>query len=223
MGSAWIIGRTTRRGEKRYRVEYRLGGRESRTRYGGSFKRKAEAEQRARWIVGELAARRVPDLATLETRVQRKQTLSDAAEAWRASRLDVAPATAVQHRVSVTLIVNELGPARPVDEITAGEIATAVAVLAQTHKRETIRKAVNALGMTLDHAGVTPNPARDKVTVRLPREAGDEVSLVESGQFADSFRQRRDQLCVRGSRQVGVGRQVIRGHGHGRDHRAIDR
>jgi hypothetical protein len=41
-------------------VEYRLGGRESQTRYGGSFKRKEDALKRKRWLDGELAATRVP-------------------------------------------------------------------------------------------------------------------------------------------------------------------
>src|SRR6476646_7177216 len=67
MPSAWIITRPTRDGGKRYRVLYRLGGRESKNRYGGSFKRKADAEARQRWILGELAARRHPDIGSLET------------------------------------------------------------------------------------------------------------------------------------------------------------
>lgn len=62
MASSWITTRTTKSGEKRYRVEYRLGGRESPTKYGGSFRRKREADERRRWIDGELAGRRVPDL-----------------------------------------------------------------------------------------------------------------------------------------------------------------
>lgn len=35
MGSAWIKTRTTNGGERRYRVEYRLGGRGTRARYAG--------------------------------------------------------------------------------------------------------------------------------------------------------------------------------------------
>jgi hypothetical protein len=37
-------------------------------------------------------------------------------------------------------------------------------------KRETIRKSTTALAQVLDFAGVTPNPARDRVQVRMPRE-----------------------------------------------------
>ena len=61
MASAWISPRATKDG-KRFRVLYRLGGRESVPRYGGSFKTKREALARQGWISGELAAMRVPDL-----------------------------------------------------------------------------------------------------------------------------------------------------------------
>ena len=69
MASAWITtptSRTTKNGATRYRVEFRVGGRDSRTQYGGSFARKADALARKRWIDGELAARRIPDLRALE-------------------------------------------------------------------------------------------------------------------------------------------------------------
>jgi integrase len=42
--------------------------------------------------------------------------------------------------------------------------------------RESIRKSVTALAMVLDYAGVNPNPARDRVTVKLPREEPEEPS-----------------------------------------------
>jgi hypothetical protein len=79
MASAWIITRTTKAGERRYRVEYRLGGRESATRYGGSFKTKREADERRRWITGELAGRRVPDLSLFAPE-SRAPTLAEAAQ-----------------------------------------------------------------------------------------------------------------------------------------------
>ena len=36
--------------------------------------------------------------------------------------------------------------------------------------RESIRQSVTALAMVLDHGGVTPNPARDPVQIRLSRD-----------------------------------------------------
>src|SRR2546430_444599 len=100
MPSTWITTRTTKDGTRRYRCEFRLGGRESATRYGGSFKRKREAYERKRWISGELAARRVPDLGSLET-ATRKLTVAEASERWRASRVDVSEGTRVLHRVAL--------------------------------------------------------------------------------------------------------------------------
>jgi integrase len=38
-----------------------------------------------------------------------------------------------------------------------------------------VRKTVTVLAMVLDHAGITPNPARDRVHVRLPREDRPEI------------------------------------------------
>ena len=48
MASAWIIRRKTKSGT-RYRVLYRVGGRESAHRYAGTFPTKAQALERRRW------------------------------------------------------------------------------------------------------------------------------------------------------------------------------
>ena len=61
--------------------------------------------------------------------------------------------------------------AMTVDAITAADVAGLVAELhAAGRARGSIRKTVDALAMALDHAGVSPNPARDRVRVRLPHE-----------------------------------------------------
>jgi integrase len=173
MPSAWITTRTTKAGEKRYRVEYRLGGRESATRYGGSFRTKREADERRRWIDGELAGRRVPDLRSLELE-RRAPTLAEAYQAWQRSRVDVSTATATYQRSAIRRAKTLLS--RRVDEITAADVATLVGELASADKsRETIRKTVTVLAMVFDFAGVTPNPARDRVRVRLPREERPEI------------------------------------------------
>jgi hypothetical protein len=79
MPSVWIRTRTTRAGDKRFRVQYRLGGREASIRYGGSFKTQREANLRRSWIVGELAAQRVPDLRLLDTEPDHAPTLREQA------------------------------------------------------------------------------------------------------------------------------------------------
>jgi integrase len=95
---------------------------------------------------------------------------------WRASRVDVAEATAITHRTNLARILRVLGD-KPVDAITAADVAQFVADL---HKggtaRESIRKTLATLAMILDFAAVTPNPARDRVAVKLPREDRAEVN-----------------------------------------------
>ena len=175
MASVWIRTRQTKENGKRYRVEYRLGGRESRSHYGGSFTTMREAKVRRDWIAGELAALRVPDLKLLREPVL-APTLAEAAQRWQESRVDVAEATKLQHRTALRKALPVLGKRR-LDTITAQDLADLVARLdSEGAKRESIRKVVNAVAMVLDHAGVTPNPARDRVHVRLPRERRPEIA-----------------------------------------------
>jgi integrase len=168
--SSWIITRATPGGRKRYLVRYRLGGRESRQHHGGSFKTRAEALERRRWIAGELAAMRVPDLAALAHEPERARSLAEAVAAYRASRIDIADATRVNIGTSLNLIVGALDAAGSVDAFSPQEIAAAVTSLhAAGYKRETIRKAVTHLACVFDFAEIEPNPVRDKLRVRLPR------------------------------------------------------
>jgi integrase len=172
MASAWITTRGTRDGGKRYRVLYRVGGRESTPRYAGSFPTRRDALTRKAWVTGELAAMRVPDLAKLAEPAT-APTFAETAKRWQASRVDVRESTLVQHRTAP----GRCGPLNdlPVDRITPADVAGLVSALAQDGKaRESIRKSVTAVAMVLDYAGVHPNPARDRITVRLPREEREE-------------------------------------------------
>lgn len=73
-------------------------------------------------------------------------------------------------RVALNRLLPRLGTA-PVDRIDAQAVAALVAELhAEKLRKQTIRKTVSVLAMVLDHAGVQPNPARDRLTVKLPRE-----------------------------------------------------
>lgn len=174
MPSVWIERRETTSGRPRYLVKYRLGGRESAHRYAGSFQTRREALARSQWVAGELAAMRVPQLSRLAESVDATPTLAEAAERWRASRVDVTEGTAVGHRVQLGRILPLLGALR-VDEITPADVAEVVATLhAAGRKRETIRKSLTALAQVLDYAGVKDNPARDRVHVRLPRQEREE-------------------------------------------------
>ena len=138
MASAWITRRTTRNGQTRYRVEFRLGGRESVTTYGGSFRTRREADERKRWIGGEIAGLRVPDL-TLTHEQPQAPTFAAAAELWRSSRVDVAEGTKVQQRTSIGRAVQALGDRR-IDAIGAQDVA---AMVAQMHE-EGLKTATSA-------------------------------------------------------------------------------
>jgi integrase len=176
MASVWIRSRPTKAGEMRYRVEYRLGGRESKVRFAGSFRTKRLATLRAAWIERELAERRVPELRLEKTALSMVPTFAVAAERWRQSRVDVAEGTKIQQRTSVNRAIAILG-GRSVDEITAQDISAMVAALHQEGRKPSfIRKIVQATAMVLDYAGVRPNPARDKTIVKVPREEPEEAN-----------------------------------------------
>lgn len=175
MASAWIEKRKTPAGGVKYLVRFRLGGAETRKLYGGIFGTMRDARARQAWVLGELAAMRVPSLALL-VEPPKAPTLRDVVKRWQESRIDVAESTKLQHRSSIGAATLELGERR-VDTITPGDVAELVGKLAaKGRKRETIRKTVTALAMCLDHARISPNPARDKREVKLPR--GDTPRIV---------------------------------------------
>jgi integrase len=173
MPSSWIITRKAASGP-RYRVLFRIGGRESAARYAGSFKRKEDALARKRWVDGELAALRVPDVRLAERSTG--TTLVEAARGWQASRVDVSSGTAQTYKVALGRLLPRLG-GTPVSQLDAQTVATLVAELHGAGlRKQTIRKTVSVLAMVLDHAGIQPNPARDKLTVRMPREERRELN-----------------------------------------------
>lgn len=169
MASAWITTRSTAGGRSRFRVMFRLGGRESMPRYAGSFVTKREALARKAWVLGELAALRIPDVRLVDELLT-SPTLAEMAERWQASRVDVAAGTLQTYRVALGRVLPRLGD-RSIDEVDAQTVADLVAQLHELGlKKQTIRKTVSVLAMVLDHAHVQPNPARDRLTVKLPRE-----------------------------------------------------
>jgi integrase len=177
MPSAWVRTRPTKDGRPRYRVEYRIGGRATPVRYGGSFKRKTEADARTRWILGELAARRIPDLRPLQAAAAESPTFETAARKWLATRIDVSEGTRTQNRTSVNRASRVIGD-QLVEELTPQDIAEMVARHFESGVRKSyLRKILQATAMTLDYAGRhLDNPARDKRFVKLPHEDEQEVN-----------------------------------------------
>jgi integrase len=175
MPSVWLERRVLSSGGIRHRVIYRLGGHESKQRYGGSFKSKREATLRKAWIGGELAAMRVPNIGALAVEPPTTALVRDAGERWLASRIDVAESTKTRNRVEVGRIDRLLG-SRPVDELTSADVQTFInALVDEKYKRGTMRKTKQTLGMILDYEGVEPNPVKHP-SVKLPREEPEELN-----------------------------------------------
>jgi integrase len=173
MASSWILKRSTADGG-RFRVLYRLGGRESTPAYAGSFKTKTEALARKKWVDGELAALRAPDIASLSAGPVKAPTFAEAAQRWRDSRINVSEGTRVLHRVALQRALPALGTRR-IDEIGVAEIVALVEKLAEDgKKRETIRKTLKYTAAVLEREGIDPNPARSKDVV-LPYEEVEEI------------------------------------------------
>ena len=100
-------------------------------------------------------------------------TLDEAAETWRASRIDVAAQTAKMHRSDIArvfLVMPKFESLR-LDEIGFADVTALVAALAEAgYKRATIKKSIDALAMMFRFYGIEQNPARDE-RVKLPKEA----------------------------------------------------
>jgi hypothetical protein len=107
-------------------VRFRLGGAESVPRFAGSFRTKRDADTRRAWVLGELAAMRVPDVRAIAAPTA--ATLNDAAERWRTSRVDVSVGTMQTYRVALGRLKPRLGTTG-IDRIDAQTVADLVAEL----------------------------------------------------------------------------------------------
>src|SRR5829696_10418266 len=171
MASAWIERHRTPGGQPRYRVKFTLGGSGARHRYAGTFKTKDEARLRRRWVAGELAALRVPDLMLLVAELPQATTLREATESWRSSRIDVDEGTRTNDRVNTERVFNH-DPSLadlPLDALGTERWARVFAELAASYRRGTLKKSREAFSMVYDHHGIDSNPVRDK-RVKLPHE-----------------------------------------------------
>ena len=169
MASLTITTRKTKRGEKRFIVRYRLGGRSWPVTHGGSFKTMKEAKARRDLIGGLLATGQNPALA-LEAMCARPvpvRTFASYAEAYETSRVDLAPATARVLASHMKSILPVFGPRDPAT-ITPGDVQEWIGSLELGPA--SVRGYLGTLRAVLDFAGRDgpDNPARD-ARVRLPR------------------------------------------------------
>ena len=172
MASAWIKTRTTRDGSKRYRVAYRVGGRDTSVAYAGTFKTVRDAMARRNWVAGELAAQRDPDVQLLAAEPVLAPTFAEVAERWRASRVDVTEGTRELHRIALNRAMPTLGSTR-IDELTVDHFINLVTALdAGGSKRETIRKTIKYSAAVLDENGSRPEPGTPRADQVAARGAG---------------------------------------------------
>jgi integrase len=173
MASASITTRQTASGP-RYVVRYRLGGRAFPTQHGGSFRTMREARARRGLIAGELAAGRNPaDLLRAVKDETRARAFSQWAEAWKASRVDVAAETLrgyEKHLLRIEATFRERDPRT----ITASDVQEWIGANADLSPAS-LSKYLATLRAVLDFADLDDNPARDP-RVRLPRS---EAAVVE--------------------------------------------
>lgn len=160
------ITRRTRKSGVRYVVRFRLGGAESQPQHAGSFKTLREAETRARWIAGELAAMRVPDVRSLG-RDHTPLMVPDAVIAWVAGRHDLNASSRGNYRPAVDRIRDAWAGVR-VDQVTPQMVSEWLgAMIAAGTGRTVIDRCMGALRGTLDELR-DPNPARHR-SVRMPK------------------------------------------------------
>ena len=166
MASVSIRRRETKSGP-RFQVRFRLGGRAYPLQHGGSFPTLKEARTRQGLIAGELAAGRNPaDLLRAMVERPPARTFRQWADAYRTSRVDVGAETRKNMRSHLLRLDATFGDRDPAS-ITAGDVQEWVGANADL-KPASLSRYMATLRLILDHAGIDPNPARDR-QVRLPK------------------------------------------------------
>ena len=163
MASASITTRSTKTGEKRFLVRYRLGGRAYPLVHAGSFRTLREARARRDLVAGELAAGRNPNIM-LAAQPATVATFSQWADRWLVTRVDLDESTVKAYGYHVRHLAKHFDQAP--EAITVADVQQWIAAsgLAAT--------SLQAYGATLkqilDFAGSPANAARDRL-VRFPR------------------------------------------------------
>lgn len=149
---------TTRRAKdgSRYVVRYRLGGRAWPIVHTGSFRTLKEARKRRDLVAGEIAAGRNP-ADVLQAMVDKPQmrTFGQWADAYQASRVDIAEQTKIGISAHLKLIAETFKDRNPAT-ITTAEVQEWIGSL--TLKPSSVRRYVATLRAVLDFAGVDPKP-----------------------------------------------------------------
>jgi integrase len=171
MPTLTIRKRLTGKGEPRYDVAYRLGGRAYPIKHAGTFKTLREAKLRRDFVAGELSAGRNPAVALEQNRQPRAKpsTIATYFETWKASRVDLDSRTLANCDAHWRRLAPSFATLT-VDEITFALVQEWIAANGDGERGLTpggLRNYVGTLKQILDFAGVEPNPARDR-RIRYP-------------------------------------------------------
>jgi integrase len=166
MAGVSIRRRETKSG-LRFQVRYRLGGRSYPLVHGGTFTTHREARLRRDVIAGELAAGRNPaDLLRAMVEQPTHRSFREWAERYRSSRVDIAAETRKNMRSHLRRLNARFGDRDPAT-LRPSDVQEWIGANANL-KPASLSRYLATLRLILDHAGVDPNPARDR-QVRLPR------------------------------------------------------
>ena len=184
MSSVRIRTRTTRRGDRRYMVAYRLGGRYGRDRSAGTFETLTLARTR-RMKVMELIARgehdQIPELANpgLATTAEPAGTWTELHQQWIDGTHNLKPSTRntyQRHGRSLAQVIGDRDPTR-FDWKDCLDLVTNLVERGLAPR--TVKAYIDTLKLALDFAGVEPNPARDR-RVKLPRQTRQTTQRIPS-------------------------------------------
>jgi integrase len=170
------VRRKTADGRTRWHVRAVIGGRREhggRVIHLGAFATAKEADACIEYANLELAAGRIPDRrALLARRLGETRTLRDAGVEWLATRVDLAESS--RHSYEDIILRNrgsrlDVWRLRP-EQVRVEDVQRFVEQLVTlgAAPRTIATKDVAVLRQVLDHAGVDPNPARDR-RIRLPK------------------------------------------------------
>lgn len=147
MPSLTITTRQTSSGP-RYVVRYRLGGRAYPIVQAGAFRTLKEAKARRDWIGGLIATGQNPAEVLQATAARAPaRTFAVWAEAYRQSRIDVAPSTAGNLASQLAVILRVFGPHDPAT-ITTSDVQEWISGLSL--KPSTVRRYLATLRLVLD-------------------------------------------------------------------------
>jgi integrase len=172
VATLYVRSRTLSSGERRFDVKYRRGGRYTPLEHGGTFGTQREANERKR-LLGDLLAAGLNPKVELRRRLSPERPLREASAEWALSRRSVSARTREGYRWRERVVLERFGDVPPA-EILPEDVIAWIGELELRYKPGTIRLAVEALRMMLDHVG-GPNVARGR-RIQLPRQDRRQVS-----------------------------------------------